>query len=71
MRVGEKGQVTIPVEFRRALGLHAGDEVEFEWRESELVLRRGAGRGERIVRRLRGTSRSGMTTDELLALTRS
>ena len=45
MRVGEKGQVTIPVEFRRALGLHAGDEVEFEWRESELVLRRGAGRG--------------------------
>jgi AbrB family looped-hinge helix DNA binding protein len=32
MRVGEKGQVTIPIERRRALGLHAGSEVEFERR---------------------------------------
>jgi AbrB family looped-hinge helix DNA binding protein len=73
MRVGEKGQVTIPIEFREALGLHAGSEVEFEYRNDELVLRKTAssGRGARLVERLRGTSKSGLTTDELLALTRS
>ena len=73
MRVGEKGQVTIPIEYREALGLHAGSDVEFEQRGEELVLRKTAsgGRGARLVERLRGTSRGGMTTDELLALTRS
>jgi AbrB family looped-hinge helix DNA binding protein len=73
MRVGEKGQVTIPIEYRHELGLHAGSEVEFEQRGDELVLRKtGSGdRGIRLVERLRGTSRSGMTTDELLGLTRS
>ena len=72
MRVGEKGQVTIPIEHRKALGLHAGSEVEFEAHGDELVLRKtGGGRGEELVARLRGRSRSGMSTDELLALTRS
>ena len=73
MRVGEKGQVTIPIEYRKALGLHPGSEVEFEYRDEELVIRKtdGGGRGARLVERLRGTSKSGMTTDELLALTRS
>jgi antitoxin PrlF len=72
MRVGEKGQVTIPIALRQALGLHAGAEVEFERRGDELVLHKqgDGGRGARIVGRLRGTSRSGMTTEELLALTR-
>lgn len=73
MRVGEKGQVTIPIEYRQALGLRPGSEVEFERRDDVLVLRKSAGssRGEALVERLRGTSRSGLTTDELLALTRS
>ena len=73
MRVGEKGQVTIPVEHREALGLLPGSEVAFERRGEELVLHKtgGSGRGARIVERLRGKSRSGMSTDELLALTRT
>ena len=73
MRVGEKGQVTIPIGYRKALGLHPGSEVEFEHRGEELVIRKtdGGGHGARLVERLRGTSKSGMTTDELLALTRS
>lgn len=72
MRVGEKGQVTIPIELRRALGLRAGSEVEFERRGDEIVLRKrdDRRRGEELVRRLRGRSRSGLSTDELLALTR-
>jgi AbrB family looped-hinge helix DNA binding protein len=73
VRVGEKGQVTIPIECRKALGLHPGSEVEFEARGDELVLRKSGtgGRGAHAVELLRGRSRSGMSTDELLALTRS
>ena len=72
MRVGEKGQVTIPIELRRALGLRAGSEVEFERRGDEIVLRKrdDRRRSDELVRRLRGRSRSGLSTDELLALTR-
>jgi antitoxin PrlF len=29
-RMTSKGQVTVPVEIRRALGLRAGDKLEFE-----------------------------------------
>lgn len=73
MRIGEKGQVTIPIELRRALGLHPGSDVEFEQCDDGLLLRKraGSGYGERLVDRLRGTSRSGLSTDELLALTRT
>lgn len=72
MRVGEKGQVTIPIEFRDALGLLPGSTVEFERRGSELVIHKAAStaRGEALVERLRGRSTSGMTTEELMALTR-
>jgi len=72
MRVGEKGQVTIPIEFREALGLRPGSVVEFEQRGDELVLHKtgSGGRGAELVERLRGRSRSGLTTEQLLALTR-
>ncbi|MHB1467814.1 MAG: AbrB/MazE/SpoVT family DNA-binding domain-containing protein, partial [Solirubrobacteraceae bacterium] len=30
MRVTQKGQVTIPLEVRRTLGIEPGSEVEFE-----------------------------------------
>jgi AbrB family looped-hinge helix DNA binding protein len=35
-----KGQVTIPKDVRDALGLKAGEPVEFEMREGEAVIRR-------------------------------
>lgn len=40
MRVTEKGQVTIPLTFRRRLGIVAGTEVEFAMKGEEVVLRR-------------------------------
>lgn len=39
MRVTEKGQVTIPLNVRRHLGIVPGSEVEFELREGEASLR--------------------------------
>lgn len=39
-RVGERGQVTIPKEFRDEEGLRAGDTVEFEDRDGEIVIKK-------------------------------
>ena len=38
--VTRKGQVTIPAEARRALGIKEGDQVSFVWEDSSLKLER-------------------------------
>lgn len=40
-RISSKGQVTVPVQVRKRLGLRPGTEVEFELREGDAVLRKG------------------------------
>lgn len=37
--ISSKGQVTVPVEVRRRLGLREGDRVEFVFEEGRTVLR--------------------------------
>jgi len=74
MRVTEKGQVTIPKDLRDALGIGAGTEVEFERRKDAIVVRKAktpTGRGTRLAERLRGRGDVEMTTDEIMALTRT
>ena len=73
MRMTDKGQVTIPKHLRDAVGLGPGSEVEFEQADGAILLRKSADRptrGERLVARLRGRGDVGMTTDEIMALTR-
>jgi len=76
MRVTSKGQVTIPVEIREALGLVEGSEVEFERVGRAVRMRKvrparaKSTRGKSVVARLRGKGNVRMTTDEILALTR-
>lgn len=74
MRVTEKGQVTIPKEMREALGIGAGSEVDFERGDVDtIVIRKAIGRpsrGAQLVQRLRGRGDVGLTTDEIMALTR-
>lgn len=73
MRVTEKGQVTIPKDLRDALGIGAGTEVEFERRDDTIVVRksdRRPTRGRQLAERLKGRGDVGMTTDEIMALTR-
>ncbi|WP_067600677.1 AbrB/MazE/SpoVT family DNA-binding domain-containing protein [Nocardiopsis listeri] len=73
MRITEKGQVTIPVEVRRRLGLSPGDEVEFVLDGNGARVVRAAivpSRGQRLVERLRGKAETTMSTDEIMALTR-
>jgi AbrB family looped-hinge helix DNA binding protein len=73
MRLTSKGQVTIPQEIRERLGLLPYTEVEFEI-EGDAVrvrkARRSRARGREIVAHLRGRATSGLTTDEIMALTR-
>lgn len=37
--ISSKGQVTVPIEVRRRLGLKAGDRVDFVYEEGRTVLR--------------------------------
>ncbi len=70
--VTSKGQVTIPKPIRDLLGIEPGTRVEFHRNaQGEIVLDRAD--GEKPLSRfakLRGTAKDGMSTDELMALTR-
>ena len=70
MRVTQKGQVTIPREVRRALGIQTGTDVAFELdrRGARLVVEPERAASE--IARMRGAGDVAMTTDEILALTR-
>jgi len=76
VQITSKGQVTIPQEIRNRLGLLPHTEVEFEIVGDYVRIRkanapRAAGRrGQRLVDLLRGTADTGLTTDEIMALTR-
>lgn len=73
MRITSKGQVTIPQEIRERLGLLPETEVEFEVSGSAVKIRKARdsrARGQSVVARMRGRATSGMSTDEIMKLTR-
>ena len=72
MRLTSKGQVTIPLVIRERLGLFPNTEVEFDVVGDSVRIRKAKkqSRGRQIVDRLRGTGTTGLTTDEIMALTR-
>jgi antitoxin PrlF len=71
MRVTSKGQVTIPLEVRRQLGIEPGSEIEFELDErGARLVRTNTARGKTIARRMRGRGTVAMSTEQIMALTR-
>ncbi|HEY4810047.1 MAG TPA: AbrB/MazE/SpoVT family DNA-binding domain-containing protein [Solirubrobacteraceae bacterium] len=70
MRVTQKGQVTIPLPVRRALGIQPGSDVEFELDERGARLLVDSDRAASEISRLRGAGAGEMSTEEILALTR-
>jgi AbrB family looped-hinge helix DNA binding protein len=75
--VTTKGQVTIPKEVRDLLGIKPGSAVAFEVAEDGRVVLSKVGRRGPTTRRppsrfakLRGRASAGMTTEEIMALTR-
>jgi AbrB family looped-hinge helix DNA binding protein len=75
MRITSKGQVTIPVYVRERSGLLPGTEVAFILDGQDVrIVRAGASehqhRGEKVIRRLRGSASVRLSTDEIMSLTR-
>lgn len=73
MRITSKGQVTIPAAFRERLGFLPNTEVEFDAEGEILLLRKaesGYSRGRRIVSRMKGKATAGMSTEQIMAMTR-
>lgn len=70
--VTSKGQVTIPKPVRTKLGIEPGSAVTFELQEDgRVVLLKVGGRSaESRFAALRGRAGEGMSTDEIMALTR-
>lgn len=73
MRVTTKGQVTIPQHIREKLGITPSTEVDFIEEEDRifLVKRKGRKPAARRFAKLRGVATVKMTTDEIMALTRT
>ncbi|MBA4491622.1 AbrB/MazE/SpoVT family DNA-binding domain-containing protein [Paracoccus sp. S1E-3] len=76
MRITIKGQVTIPQEIREFAGFRPGTEVEFVIGDDGVVRVIAAGQGRGVSRLdaaiagLRGSADRGLSTDEIMALTR-
>lgn len=78
MRITTKGQVTIPQSVRDLAGFQPGTEVEFVIGDDGIVRVLAAGQGgdqqarrmDTVIARLRGSADTGLSTDEIMALTR-
>ena len=76
MQITTKGQVTIPLEIRKRLGLLPHTKVEFELAGDHARIRKvprppgESVRGRLALDVLRGTADTRMSADEILALTR-
>lgn len=78
MHITSKGQVTIPQEIRNQLGLLPHTEVEFEFAGDHARIRKKkhgkaerTGRGRLAVGAIRGTADAGISTNEIMAMTRA
>lgn len=71
--VTRKGQVTIPKPVRDRLGIKPGSKLDFEIADDGRAYLRTVGK-HRVqpsrFERMRGTATSGLTTEEIMALTR-
>lgn len=72
MRVTTKGQVTIPQNIRKKLGIVPSTEVDFiEENDRVYLVRKALPEPQTRFRRLRGSATVKLTTEEIMSLTRS
>ena len=73
MRITGRGRVTIPQDIRERYGFLPHTEVELVEDAGAVVLRKGKRshrQAREWIRRYRGSLKGGLTTDELMRLTR-
>jgi len=68
LKVNQNGRVVIPAEFRRALGIKAGDEIILRYDDDEIRITTMKRRIERAQRHVRQYVKPGVSlVDELIA----
>ncbi len=73
MMITSKGQVTIPVGIREKLGFLPETEVEFVVSGKHAIIKKAASKrskGKDLIRRMRGRASGGLSTDQIMAMTR-
>lgn len=74
MKITSKGQVTIPLEIRKKMGLLPHTEVEFRIKGNavQLIKKENSptSRGKRLTEVMRGKATVNMSTDEIMDVTR-
>jgi AbrB family looped-hinge helix DNA binding protein len=75
VRITSKGQVTIPQAIRERAGLLPDTDVTFDYDGSAVRVfptpkAASPSRGARLVAQMRGRAKDGLSTEELMALTR-
>jgi AbrB family looped-hinge helix DNA binding protein len=73
--VTSKGQVTIPKRMRDAIGIKPGSKIEFEYKPGVGLTLKPLGKPRksdyrRRLDKVRGTLKTGMSTDELMQMLR-
>ncbi len=72
MRVTTKGQVTIPQDIRKKLGIAPSTEVDFIEEEGRVYLvKKATPEPQTRFRRFRGITTVKLSTEEIMSLTRS
>lgn len=73
MRITSKGQVTIPLSIREECGLLPNTEVQFLVQKGQVILIKeetSMGRGSDLIRKMLSKPTLGMSTDDIMKLTR-
>lgn len=71
MKVTKNGQITIPAELRRRFAIVPHTNLEFAVVDGRKVVHiEGGSPGSRLVQHLAGRATTGISTDELMELTR-
>jgi AbrB family looped-hinge helix DNA binding protein len=76
MKITVKGQITIPIALRERFGLRPGTEVEFVATDGALQVKprkktkKAVSPSDHWLAKAAGSAKKGMSTDELMAITR-
>ncbi len=72
MRINTDGKITIPPDIQQKLGLLPGTEIQLEVIDDTLHIRKQASpnQGAQLIAAMRGKATSGLSTDEIMRLTR-
>ena len=72
MRITSAGQIPLPPELMKQLGFLPDVEIEYQVEGETLLLRKRKprGKGDHLVSLIKGTVKTGLSTDQIMELTR-